>query len=544
VSSLLLTNDGLSSENEYVRPVKDRIQQAREDRKKLEPVWHSNLAFASGNFWWKWDRDQRRLVLPPDLWKKDLYTADVITEYRTTALGELSSDDDRPELLLRREDEASEDFQRQLNKAVAFGWDHEWKADEVLEIARRMCIDLGTSAIQCHFDPTVGNVVGEVPHYGGKPVYDTNEQAKLADQFGQNGEGPIPGVKMKAVREGRIRWRPLSPFSLLTPPGIQDEDSFPWECVVRPAPLAGVKAQYGEAANDLKEDSDIGSLLGMDVGTDGSHSSLGSPTGDGKSGRVRDHVWLFTYFERPTEKFPEGRVVTLAGNKMKLLHEEPRLPYVGPDGTPRSGISYFHWWRVTGRFFSRGLVDVMKDVQRAVNSTRTTQREIISRGLPFVLVEEGTNMEARKGIPLEVIPIKRQGAGQPVVSPGIGPGGWMSQELEELRADLEHATGIHGPRLGLNPTNVTTYGQLALVSENDQTKRQHIYRQHKLAISRLVEDSVYDMRTYWGPQKQVDLAGDEGQDRRFGFQLDEDPDRSSWSGLLVARLGRVRRLVS
>jgi hypothetical protein len=158
-----------------------------------------------------------------------------------------------------------------------------------------------------------------------------------------------------------------------------------------------------------------------------------------------------------------------------------------------------------------GLVDVMKDVQRAVNSTRTTQREIIARGLPYVLVEEGSNMDVRKGIPLEVIPIKRQGTGQPVVSPGIGPGGWMSQELEELRADLEHATGIHGPRLGLNPTNVTTYGQLALVSENDQTKRQHIYRQHKLAIARLIEDSVYDMRTYWGAQKQIDLAGDEGR---------------------------------
>jgi hypothetical protein len=133
-------------------------------------------------------------------------------------------------------------------------------------------------------------------------VYDTNEQAKLADQFGER-EGPSPVSKMKPVRAGKICWRPLSPFSLLVPPGVQDEGSFPWECVVRPARLTDIKAQFGVAANDLKEDRDIGSLLGLDVNSESNITLVTRrPQGGLKPTTVRDHIWLFTYFEKPPPK--------------------------------------------------------------------------------------------------------------------------------------------------------------------------------------------------------------------------------------------------
>jgi hypothetical protein len=60
---------------------------------------------------------QRIQDVDPKYADADLYAFDVINEYRTHALGELASDDDRPELLLQREDESSEDFQAQLNRA-------------------------------------------------------------------------------------------------------------------------------------------------------------------------------------------------------------------------------------------------------------------------------------------------------------------------------------------------------------------------------------------------------------------------------------------
>src|SRR3989304_7948605 len=100
----------LSAADDLTRPIRDNITQAREDRKPYEATWHANMAFAAGKYWLAWDREQRRLVEDPDLHGKELYSADVITEYRMTALGELSSDDERPELLLRRDDQPSEDY--------------------------------------------------------------------------------------------------------------------------------------------------------------------------------------------------------------------------------------------------------------------------------------------------------------------------------------------------------------------------------------------------------------------------------------------------
>src|SRR5438445_10205906 len=93
--------------DDALRPVKDALRSAKDDRKRFEATWQSNLAYAAGKFWLKWDRNQRKLVLPTDFYDKEWYSTDVITEYRTTALGELGSDDDRPELLLRRDDQPS-----------------------------------------------------------------------------------------------------------------------------------------------------------------------------------------------------------------------------------------------------------------------------------------------------------------------------------------------------------------------------------------------------------------------------------------------------
>ena len=496
------TGAGPMSGVQLAEPVKRRLQHAREARKSLEPGWHSNIAFAANKPWLKWDRFSRSLVMPPDLREKDLYSADVITEYRTTVLGELGSDDDRPELLLRRDDAPSEDYQGQVNRAVAYGWDQEWDGDEALSEARRLCIDLGTSAVRCRWDPATGPMLpGDVPHLDGQPVLDPQKQYDLFQG------GPNPQVAMQQMRQGKICWEPLSAFNLLVPPGVPHERYFPWECIVRPVLLSKVQEEYGAAAADLKEDTDIGSVYGETFDSPGSGANM---TLGGGRNRLRDHVWLYTYLERPTGQFPQGRTVILAGTRLLPLKFDNRLPYQAPDGTYRSGLAYFHWWRVTGRFWSRGLVENMKDVQRGINKRRTQQNEIIDRGMPYVIVEKDSAALDREGTPVEFIEL-RKGEAPPQPVAGVAPGPWMQADVESMREDLEHATGVKSARLGENPANVNTYSQLALINENDQIKREPILVEHKRSIAQLVEDSVYDIRTYWGPQRQIQLAGDEDQ---------------------------------
>jgi hypothetical protein len=297
VSTFDTTDGTMVSQGEEIKDIRREIQAARDDRKRYEPSWASNLAFAAGKFWLKWDRDQRRLVYSPEYYGRDLYSADVITEYRTTALGEMGSDDDRPELILRRDDEPSEEFQKILNLAVSWGWDYEWHGDEVLEDMRRVVLDLGTCGIRCRFDPDFGpDLQKNVPFYGGKPVMD---EAKATELFAN---GPNPDVTMKDVKKGRITWDILTPFNIIVPPGIPHERDFPWEVVVKPIPTKVARKLYGDK---VKSDGDIGSIMGLDLKaeTGDTASMLGSPDG-GKQSALKNHVWCFTYYERATPQYP------------------------------------------------------------------------------------------------------------------------------------------------------------------------------------------------------------------------------------------------
>jgi hypothetical protein len=513
-------NGSMSLLDEQVKPLRDRVRQGRDYRRRhYEPGWQVNLAYAAGNHWLVWHGQTRTLrtiqELDPKYRGRELVTADAITEYRLTALGELGSDNDRPELMLRRDDQVSEDFQEQLNRALAYGWDHEWDGDDALAQVDRYVVDLGTGAIRCRFDPTSGPVMDEnIPHLDGKPVLDIGQATDLMSG------GPNPAVTMQAVRTGRICWEPLSAFNIIVPPGAVHEKSFAWEAIVRPTLLADVRELYPQAAL-LTEDKDISTALGIST----SSPTLNASTymaGDAQENRLRDHVWLFTYYERPTQRYPQGREVTFAGNDFKLVEYKETLPYLAPDGTHRSGIAYFHWWRVTGRFWSRALMDVLKDGQRGINKRRTQMNEIIDRNMPYVIVQKNSEAKRRQGLINEIVEIDpSERAPQPVN--GIGPGPWMQGDIEALREDLAHASGIAGPRRGENPPGVTTYAQLSLLNEADTAKREPIYLERKRAISQLVEDTVYDIRSYWGREKQIALAGDDDRLEAITFDATKTP---------------------
>src|SRR6266542_3263681 len=498
-------------------PIRENLRRSREAQKAFHATWQSNLAFASGQHWLVWSEKDRTLrsisQMDPRYRNRELYTADVITENRLAVLGEMGSDDDRPELLLRRNDISAEDFQAQVNRAVGYGWDHEWHGDEVLAEVDRLTIDLGTAAVRCRFDPTVGKVAyKDVPHANGQPM--PREEAIKAAEAAVLGVGERP--EYRDVPEGRICWEPIPAFGLLPPVGVAHERYFPFDCIVRPTLLSDVKAIFGAVADELREDGDIGSTLGEPV--------VGAPGAgaDRMKNRLRGYIWLFTYFERPAAKTPQGRVFYFGGNKLKLLDVKNTLPYVAPDGTYRAGISYFHWWRVTGRFFSRSLIEALKDGQRAKNKRRTQANEIVDKGMPKYFGRVGSTARARTNEVMEKIELQH-GEEPPTIFPGFGPGDWMYREDEQIDKDLARSTGITAPTLGENPASVTNYSQLSLLREQSQVKRQPVYIERKLAIARLVEDSVYDIRTYWGAEKQIMLAGEDDRVDAENFNATKIP---------------------
>jgi len=490
----------------------ERIQEAKKSRFPFEAPWQQNLAFVAGNPHLKYDRSERKLFLPDLAAGEERTSADKIMQYRNTALGELTGDDDRPELQFAQDDLPSEEYAKTANFAVEYGWECEWFADQRLEDLKRTIIDLGTGAIRVRFDPTVGPVKVGVPHRDGKPIFDMEEaRAYVAEQQAQGLQ-----AEFRDIHEGRTVWDVLTPLHLLVPPAIPNEEKFPWEIVVWPEQIEKLKEEYGAKAAGLVEDTDIASVFAL-----GATDSTAGTDIDAEQGKLKDHVWAYSCYERPCRKYPKGRVVVLASNSFRVLSVRDELPYKGPDETYRSGITYFHWWRITGRFWAKALLDGLKDPQRSINRRVTQKNEIIDRGMPFVIEEEGS-INPRQGKPLERVTVKK-GSAKPEFHEGIGSGEYMYRDIDSLKQDMEEAAGIRAVSMGDNPASVTNYSQLLLLRQNDQIKLKPTIRGIRGGVKQIVENCVYDIGLYWGSEKMLRLAGDDGLARTALFNATQLP---------------------
>jgi hypothetical protein len=493
----------LQSTDAIVADIKRRIEQAKLARRPREATVLSNLAFAAGQMWLVWDENAKQLVerrrVDSSYANRDLFTANRIREYLNAQMGELSAGDDRPELATAQDGDEPEQIAKHLNHSVEHAWTHDWNADTALRRARGYTLTMGVSAIRVRRDKSHGKVVGHAV-YGtdGNAVTDPEHLAQL-EQTGQLPDGSLP--KFQPVNEGRTCWEPLTFFHVLMQPGITHEDDASWFDIVRPYPIDSLVDEYGDAARHLVEDGDIASAAGHATGTNQ------SIPGDDRN-RLRGHVWLHTFYEKPCRRYPQGRVTVLASNNYVLLDVQEQLDYQLPDETPHTGVVFLHWNRLDDSFYSQAFVEPLKDPQRTINELKTAQLEITWRGMPKVFTKEGDLINNPTGLPLENIELNRDAA-QPAFFAGIGPGPWMGQLIADCDNDLSHASTLSALKLGENPQNVDTYSQLALLQEQEGYKRSSIIGDHQQQIGTLVKIGVFDIRRYWPDQKQLMVGGQE-----------------------------------
>lgn len=499
--------------------IRRQILAARNDRRRHESNWRLNLAFCAGKQWLEWKSFGRggRFVLPALRRGQHRYTVNKISDLRISLLGQFSMDSDRPQLLFRTDDLPTEDFAETANDAVAAGWETEWQGDTVLDEVKRTMIDLGTAAVRCRFDPTAGpKKVKDVPHENGRPILNPEKAREYVAAQQARGQS----ADLRTIHEGRIRWDHGTPFNLLVPAGIKREDKFPWECWIETSHIDKVKEQYGSEADGITAETID------DINAVGDESSISTGSEDGSDAgtpvKLEDHVFVYTFYERPCRDHPDGRVVVLAGANLKPLEVRPKLDYVAPDGTRRSGIHYFHYIRLTDRFWSQSLIDLVREQQRAYNKRSSQIGETIDRGQAFILAQEN-GIPKRTGVPVEVIPIKPN-IPAPVVSAGVPVGDWMWKSLDRIDADMREASGLQDVLQGENPQNVGNYSQLALLQEEAGRKFDAIMGAAKQNVAHLVEDSVHAIRQYWGADKFLALEGPDGTLKAFNFDATKVPD--------------------
>lgn len=502
------------SDAELLGVWKDRFDMAARDRSRFEPAWALCQSFLANKQWTEWDLDNRRVIEQDNPDDRERHTVNVLTSYVWQVAGEIMADDYRPDLLFRRDDPESQGFSRQAQRAIIYGWEEEWKGDIHLWKAVLTMLTYGLSGLRVYSKSDYGKPMGEFPiGPDGQPIMDADARnAFVEEQFTAGNE-----VQWEPMHEGKVCWEKFGPYHTYPPPGIEDEANFPWLVLACPYSIQELERYY-DKASELREESirltNVGALL--DPTTSVSASSEG---GD----RMKGHVMLKRGYEFPSKKYPQGRSIVWAQNT--VLERKTRLP-IQIKSESKAGLVFLKYHPVEGRFWPLGVVEPGIGPQRQMNRARSQMIEIKDRaGLGRVFAWEGTITERNKpkGLPFELIEV-RQGYEMPKETAGVGPGGWIMAEAEINARDLDRVMGVGEAARGQQIPGVSAYSTYAFLAERDARRLGPVIRHTRLQVSELVKMTLRAVKTTWPTDKQIAIAGDEGQLDVYSFNAAELPD--------------------
>lgn len=488
---------------------RDRLQEAENDRRKYEADWQIARLFLQGSQWIGVAGQGRdaRVVTLPNPQNRQRHTVNVITQYFWTLVGKLTADGIDPELSFARDDREAQAVAGHSQKTVRYVLEEEVDADSrQLEVVMRT-VQYGTCVVRSRWDTTIGRVLGEVPvGPDGQPVVDPAEAQAIVAGAVESGER----AQFVTAREGGPRWDVFSPDGIFPPPGVSNPEKMPWLILGMPVSLHDVNAAFPGVAKGLTEENlatvDTVGIVDLDSG-----SAAG-----GGLGKLRGHVMLYTGYEKPTEQYPEGRVVHFT--KERFLREVPRLPYQRR-GESEFGVAWFFYHRVADRLWGIGAVQQGVGPQYQRNVARSQMIEAKDRmGLGRVFAPKGS-IEA-SDLPIgqigEVVWYK-PGLNPPQETPGTPVGQWLADEVAMNDADLDKAMGMRDVSLGAAPGGVSAYSAMALLAEQDDKRLGPILKAARVSWRQLVQWSLQDVRRLWPPDKHMAVAGEDNTLETFTY---------------------------
>lgn len=503
-------------EQELFQKWLDRKNEAEEDRKQYLTQIKVNRKFAVGKQHMNVNVKDGRVLDVRERNGVKMVTSDILGRFLQAAVGRMASTDYRSNFIAAQENTISEDITKQLNLAFGWGWEHEWVGDKkVLQLLRLLVVD-GTAAIRVRFDKRFGEVVGEFYFKQNEdgyeepilPAEDGSRDDEIKFVAEEHAEGRYH--EKRTLREGKVVWEMLTAENILPPPGFDDPSDFPHEIICRPVLVSDLKERYPKATALEEEEIESSGTLTAGLGF-----------ADEQDAKLKGRMMVYTGYERPCAKYPNGMTVVFTNRE--LLDSRDHLPYDYPPKGPSTGVHYFRWQVVPGRFMGRAFIEGGIGPQQIRNKRLTQVDTQIDRGLTKVFIEEQSLSRPKSGEPMEIIEV-RPGSPLPKVEQGVPIGGWMFQDIKLQEENVQAALGITSVSLGQAPPGVTAYSALALLNENNAMQLDPIAQELRLEMVELSWDTMEAMRN-WPIDKQMLIAGPEGDLQVFLFNSNQIPNR-------------------
>ena len=279
----------------------------------------------------------------------------------------------------------------------------------------------------------------------------------------------VGSIDENAVMMGDVSICACSPFEIF-PDSNASTDFLSMHSVIhaRPVPATFIEEKY-----NIK-------IQGTDIDTFSFDQATSGLVYSGKSNAFKvsrqvkhDHVLLLERYEKPTRKFPNGKLTIVAGNHLLF---DGDLPFkIGENQKREFPFVRQVSLQQVGSFWGSSVVERCIPIQKAYNTLKNRKHEFMARLASGVLaIEDGSvdiDLIEEEGIAPGKIIVYRNGSTPPrFIDPGSVPNDFDAEE-DRLLSEFITISGVSElMRDSVVPSSVTSGTALSLLIEQDETR--------------------------------------------------------------------------
>ncbi len=263
----------------------------------------------------------------------------------------------------------------------------------------------------------------------------------------------------KNVYEGDVEVLAISPFEIfpdsLTTENIEDCQSI---IHARAMSTTRVKELYGVDVAGQK--LDVQSLQKISSFNQDNHN------------QIDDGVVVIERYEKPTKQFPNGRLITVAGDKLLFVGD---LPYKnGENGTRGYPFVKQDSFEQAGCFFGVSVVERLIPVQRAYNAVKNRKHEFLNRLSMGIMTVEDGSMDvddlAQDGLSPGKVLVYRQGSKAPEIMANMTMPTDFNQEEDKLLNEFVVVSGVSNVTSSASNASLSSGTALEILIEQDNSR--------------------------------------------------------------------------
>ena len=278
----------------------------------------------------------------------------------------------------------------------------------------------------------------------------------------QNDGGEMIGeVEGKGVYEGETDILPVSPFEIF-PDSLYRDDIDDCKSIIQARAMSVDEVYRKYRVTVVGEDIDVFSL----------EKTNGNYLGESGKNKVVNSAVVIEKYYAPTEEYPQGRLITVCGDKLLYIGE---LPYINKKNNMR-GYPFVKQdsISVSGCFFGKSIIERLIPVQKSFNAVKNRKHEFLNRlSMGIVTVEDGSvdvDNLCEEGLSPGKVVVYRQGSKAPELMDDFTMPNDFNAEEDKLLNEFVAISGVSEVSSNSNNARVTSGTALEMLINQDNER--------------------------------------------------------------------------